>query len=51
MAKGQQRKPKEKKKPKAEQKSHAPSAYAQAYKGKSGGAPSSFMPQPKKEGI
>jgi hypothetical protein len=50
MAKGQQRKPKEKKKPKAEGKAHAPSAYAQAYKGKSGGAPSTFMPQPKKEG-
>jgi hypothetical protein len=49
MAKGQQRKPKEKKKPKAEAKSHAPSAYAQAYKGKSGGAPSAFAPQ-KKEG-
>jgi hypothetical protein len=49
MAKGQQRKPKEKKKPKAEAKGHAPSAYAQAYKGKPG-APTPFMPPQKKEG-
>ena len=49
MAKGQQRKPKEKKKPKAEKKAGGASAYAQAYKGKPG-APTPFMPQPKKEG-
>jgi hypothetical protein len=46
MAKGQQRQPKEKKKPKAEKKSGGQSAYAQAYKSKgSSGAPATFMPK------
>ena len=36
MAKGQMRSTKEKKKPKAEKKEKAPSAYAQAYKSKPG---------------
>ncbi len=49
MAKGQQRKPREAKKPKAEQKGHAPSAYAQAYKQKPGSTSISVTP-PKKEG-
>jgi hypothetical protein len=48
MAKGQQRKPREAKKPKAEQKAHAPSAYAQAYKQKPG-TPSVSISVPKKE--
>ena len=39
MAKGQQRKPREKKKPKAEKKAGGQSAYAQQYKSKGGSAP------------
>ena len=47
MAKGQQRKPKEAKKPKADQQSKGQSAYAQAYKQK----PGSFsVTPPKKDG-
>ena len=40
MAKGQQRKPREKKKPKADKKAGGQSAYAQQYKAKGGSAPS-----------
>ena len=36
MAKGQQRKPREKKKPQAEKKASSQSAYAQQYKSKGG---------------
>jgi hypothetical protein len=48
MAKGQIRRPKEKKKPKAEKKAKVPSAYQQLYKAKPG-APTIIPPIPGKK--
>ncbi len=51
MAKGQIRRPKEKKKPKADKKEKAPSAYAQTYKNVPGSTPMApiMTPPVKKE--
>ncbi|MEX0591747.1 MAG: hypothetical protein WD207_11755 [Xanthobacteraceae bacterium] len=49
MAKGQMRSSREKKKPKAEKKEKAPSAYQQQYKGKPGST-SIISPPMKKDG-